>query len=150
MCVISSLSRSLTHPRKSSPYVILSCCRPQGFAEAGGMLRPTEHVILLCHNLMSFTYVIPFCCRPQGFGEAGGMLRPTEHVPDKTGVIPPNAVSLFPYYTCLSHCLGFRVYTPNTVWFASGMLNCWMDCRKKMERPVGDALKQNFTGTFTI
>lgn len=34
-------------------------------------------------------------CRPQGFGEAGGMLRPTEHVPDKSGVIPPNAVSLF-------------------------------------------------------
>ena len=27
----------------------------------------------------------------QGFGSQGGVLRPTEHVPDKEGVIPPNA-----------------------------------------------------------
>jgi len=27
----------------------------------------------------------------QGFGKEGGVLKPTEHVPDKEGVIPPNA-----------------------------------------------------------
>lgn len=27
----------------------------------------------------------------EGFGPNGGVLRPTEHVPDKDGVIPPDA-----------------------------------------------------------
>lgn len=69
---------------RGKPIVYLYGARPF----VGGMCPGTEEALATMRAGGKRRIVVPAAL---GFGERGAVLRPTEHVPEKQGIVPPNA-----------------------------------------------------------